>query len=160
VTAYRAQRLDTLFDETSAKAVGRLPSVRRSLAAWLKKGPAAYGWCRPRWSCATRAAQLQIQRGLEVSSSTMRRWRHRLGWVWKRAQLVARDDDLERVEKLARIRYTHETLGKREVRRFADALDIHLLPKVGYQWMPQGATVKLVTPGQNQKHYLAGALEP
>src|SRR5262249_35982682 len=28
-----------------------------------------------------------------------------------------------------------------------------------YQWMPQGTTVKLVTPGQNQKHYLAGALE-
>jgi len=25
--------------------------------------------------------------------------------------------------------------------------------------MPQGETVKLVTPGQNQKHYLAGALE-
>ena len=26
--------------------------------------------------------------------------------------------------------------------------------------MPKGATGKLVTPGQNQKHYLAGALEP
>jgi putative transposase len=26
--------------------------------------------------------------------------------------------------------------------------------------MPRGATVRLVTPGQNQKHYLAGALEP
>ena len=26
--------------------------------------------------------------------------------------------------------------------------------------MPRGTTVKLVTPGQNQNHYLAGALEP
>ncbi len=43
---------------------------------------------------------------------------------------------------------------------FADELDIHLLPKVGYQWIPKGETVKLVTPGQNQKHSLAGALEP
>ena len=25
--------------------------------------------------------------------------------------------------------------------------------------MPRGETVKLVTPGQNQQHYLAGALE-
>src|SRR5262249_6554950 len=57
-------------------------------------------------------------------------------------------------------RSTLETLGKREVLLFADELDIHLLPKVGYQGMPKGATVKLVTPGQNQKHYLAGALEP
>src|SRR5262245_5549349 len=89
----------------------------------------------------------------------MRRWLHRLGWVWKRAQLVACDDDPERIEKLARIRHTLETLGKREVVVFADELDIHLLPKVGYQWMPRGETVKLVTPGQNQKHYLAGALE-
>src|SRR6266571_8217890 len=43
---------------------------------------------------------------------------------------------------------------------FTLELDIHLLPKVGSQWMPKGATVQLVTPGQNQKHYLAGALEP
>ena len=60
---------------------------------------------------------------------------------------------------MACIRHTLETLGKRAIMLFADELDIHLLPKVGYQWMPQGETVKLVTPGQNQKHYLAGALE-
>ncbi len=106
------------------------------------------------------AAQFKIQRGIEVSASTLRRWLHREGWVWKRAQVVARDDDPDRIEKLARICHIHETLGKREVLLFADELDIHLLPKVGYHWMPKGETVKLVTPGQNQKHYLAGALEP
>lgn len=37
---------------------------------------------------------------------------------------------------------------------------LHALGKVGYQWMLKGETVKIVTPGQNQKHYLAGALEP
>jgi transposase len=160
VKAYQAHRLDELFDTPPAKAAWLSPSLRRSVVALLKKMPSAYGWCRTRWSCATLAAQLQLQRGLLVSASTMRRWLHRLGWVWKRAQLVARDDDPERIEKLARIRHTHETLGKREVLLFADELDIHLLPKVGYQWMPKGETVKLVTPGQNQKPYLAGALEP
>ena len=29
--------------------------------------------------------------------------------------------------------------GKRAILLFADELDLHLLPKVGYQWMPQGA---------------------
>jgi putative transposase len=159
VNAYNAQAFAPLGNLPSAKAVWASPSLCRSLRALLKKVPAAYGWCRTRWSCATLAAQLQIQRGIAVSSSTMRRWLHRLGWVWKRAQLVARDDDPERVEKLARIRRTLETLEKRAILLFADELDIHLLPQVGYQWMPQGEPVKLMTPGQNQKHYLAGALE-
>jgi transposase len=163
VEAYTAQGRAALGDEPPAAVAKRAwlsPSLRRSLLALLKKVPSAYGWCRTRWSCATLAAQLGAQRGIEVSASTLRRWLHGLGWVWKRAQLVARDDDPERVEKLARIRHTRETLGKRAVMLFADELDIHLLPKVGYQWMPQGETVKLVTPGQNQKYYLAGALEP
>jgi putative transposase len=159
VHAYHAQRRDMLRDTPPVKAAWLSPSLRRSVVALLRKVPSAYGWCRTRWSCATLAAQLTLQRGVVVSASTMRRWLHALGWVWKRAQLVARDDDPQRVEKLARIRHTLETLGKRAVVLFADELDIHLLPKVGSQWMPQGETVQIVTPGQNQKHYLAGALE-
>ena len=42
---------------------------------------------------------------------------------------------------------------------FADELDIHLLPKVSCAWMPQGAQLEVMTPGQNQKHYLTGALD-
>lgn len=160
VRAYHAQQLGDLFDPPAAKAAWVSLSLRRSLLAMLKKVPSAYGWCRTRWSCATLAAQLTLQRGIVVSASTMRRWLHALGWVWKRAQLVARDDDPERVVKLACIRHTLETLGNRAVVLFADELDIHLLPKVGYQWMPQRETVKLITPGQNQRYSLAGALEP
>jgi transposase len=159
VSTYQTYLLDARCDQPFPSRGGLTPSVCRSLLALLKQVPAVYGWCRTRWSWATLATQLTLQRGIIVSASTLRRWVHALGWVWKRAQLVARDDDPRRVEKLARIRYTLETLGKRAVVLFADELDIHLLPKVGYQWMPQGTTVKLVTPGQNQKHYLAGALE-
>jgi len=159
VNAYTAHPLDVLVAPPLPKAVWLSPSLSRSLMALLKKAPSAYGWCRTRWSWATLAVQLHLQRGLAVSASTLRRWLHHLGWVWKRAQWVARDDDPQRIEKLARIRHVWETLGKRAILLFADELDIHLLPKVGYQWMPQGETVKLVTPGQNQKHYLAGALE-
>jgi len=160
VSAYRTQWRSACFHQPLPPPGGLTPAVRRTLSALLTKAPAVYEWCRTRWSCATLAAQLQLQRGIVVSASTLCRWLHTLGWVWKRAQLVARDDDPLRVEKLARIRYTLETLGKRAVLLFADELDIHLLPKVGYQWMLRGETVKIVTPGQNQKHYLAGALEP
>ena len=66
--------------------------------------------------------------------------------------------DPQRVERLARIRFHFERLGTREVMVFADELNIHLLPKVGYAWIPKGARELVMTPGQNAKHYLAGAL--
>jgi putative transposase len=156
---YQANSLEPGGEQRPSKAVWLSPSLCRRLLALVKKVPSAYGWCRPRWSCAALAAQLQFQRGLLVSPSTRPRWLHRVGWVWKRAQVGARHDDPERTEPLARLRSTGETLGKRALRLLADELDIHLRPQVGSQWMPQGETVKVVTPGQNHKHSLAGALE-
>jgi hypothetical protein len=88
----------------------------------------------------------------------MRQWLHELGWEWKRAKLAAKDDDPERVEKLARIRGAFEQLRAGVALFFADELDISLLPKVGYQWMLKGEQVDVMTPGTNEKRYLAGAL--
>lgn len=42
---------------------------------------------------------------------------------------------------------------------FADAREMHLWPTVGCAWMPNGTPLEVMTPGQNQKHDLAGALE-
>jgi DDE superfamily endonuclease len=94
-----------------------------------------------------------------MSTETMRRWLHELGWVWKRAKLAAKGDDPQRVGKLARIRFVFEHLQAKAALFFADELDIHLLPKVGYQWMPKGEQVAILTPGTNEKRYLAGALD-
>src|SRR5919198_1429124 len=139
-----------------------LAALRRArygyLLALLKATPRAYGWCRTRWSCTTLALTLQAKRGVTVSAETLRRWVHEVGWVWKRAKLVAKDDDPQRVERLARIRFVYEQLRLWERLVFADELDIHLLPKVGAAWMPRGSQEEVMTPGQNEKHYLAGAL--
>jgi hypothetical protein len=35
-----------------------------------------------------------------VAAETVRRWLPELDWVWKRAKLIAKDDDPQRVEKL------------------------------------------------------------
>jgi transposase len=136
-----------------------LPTLRRSLIAMLKVSPRAYGWCRTRWSCAALALTLQATRGITVSAETMRRWLHEIGWVWKRPKLVAKDNDPHRVARLARIRYIFEQLKRCEAMVFADELAIHLLPKIGAAWMPQGTPLAVMTPGTNAKRYLAGALE-
>jgi putative transposase len=163
VRLYRAGKLGFPVDaDAQVGAPGRptvlMPWVQRSLGALLKAPPRAYGWCRTRWSCATLALELKAKHGLEVSASTVRRWLHAMGWVWKRAKLVAKDNDPQRVERLARIRWHTEQLQAHEMLVFADELDIHLLPKVGAAWMPRGSQEEVMTPGQNEKHYLAGAL--
>jgi putative transposase len=143
--------------EATASPLALAPSLRRSVLALLARPPAAYGWCRTRWSCATLALSFEVRRGLQVSAETMRRWLHQLGWRWKRTKLAAPDNDPKRATKLARIRLIWESLRPHEALLFADELDIPLLPKSGYHWMPQGTQVEVMTPGKNQKHYLAGA---
>ena len=163
VRAYRTGSLGIRVDQEGRLSIAvqtsiLVPWLTRSLGAMLKKAPRAYGWCRTRWSCATLAATLQAKHGSKVSAETVRRWLHELGWVWKRAKLVAKDDDPHRIERLARIRFQSEQLQAHEMMVFADELDIHLLPKVGAAWMPQGTQEEVMTPGKNEKYYLAGAL--
>jgi len=164
IKAYRAGGLEGAFvgegaEGGQAQRPVLMPGLKRSVLAILHAVPRACGWCRTRWSCATVALELQARRGLVVSAETVRRWLHEVGWEWKRAKLVAKDNDPKRVEKLARIRSAFEQMRAGVALFFADELDISLLPKVGYQWMPKGAQVEVMTPGTNEKRYLAGALE-
>lgn len=105
------------------------------------------------------AAQLKINRGIEVSDDAMRRWLAQLGWLWKRAKLTLKNDDPLRLKKLARIRRIFEHLSTRQILLFGDELDIHLLPNVGYQWMEEGTQLEVMTLRSIEKNYLAGALD-
>ena len=37
-------------------------------------------------------------------------------------------------------------------------MDVHLNPKIGRDWMPRGHRRYVLTPGQNKKRFVAGAL--
>ena len=130
VRAYRAGTLS--FEEGSARVAQQrrrrvlTPSLKRSVLALLKTAPRALGWGRTRWSCATLAVELQVRRGIEISAETLRSWLHELGWEWKRAKVAAKDEDPDRVTKLARIRLALEQLHAGAVVFFADELDINL----------------------------------
>lgn len=160
LTAYRRGAVSGWQAATAARAeaVPSLRSWQQSLVALLKRTPHASGWCRTRWSCQTLALQLVAGRGYKVSRETIRRTLHQLGYAWKRARHAARDDDPQRIGKLARIRHLVETLPKNAALFFADELDIQLLAKLGYEWMLRGTQREVMTPGTNQKSYLAGAL--
>lgn len=68
-----------------------------------------------------------------MSRETIRRTLHRLGYAWKRARHAAPDDDPDRIGKLGRIRHLAETLPTQAALFTAFELDIHLLPKLGYE---------------------------
>ncbi len=158
VTAYkRGERWLSSVDAECTPSL-RMPSLKRSLLRIIKHAPQSFGWCRTRWSCQTLAVELRARRAVAVSRETIRRWLHELGYRWKRARHVARDDDSERVAKLARIRSLSKGLLPTEALFFADELDIHLVAKIGYEWMLKGTQTEVMTPGTNRKHYLAGAL--
>jgi putative transposase len=159
VAAYlRGERWVAEVTDSSAPP-RRMPSLQRSLLSIIKCAPATFGWCRTRWSCAALASELKARRGISVSREKVRRWLHELGYVWKRARHAAQDSDPERILKLARIRHLVEHLRPSEMLFFIDELDIHLLPKIGYEWMVRGTQNEVMTPGTNKKQYLAGALD-
>jgi putative transposase len=133
--------------------------LRRKLTSLLRCVPRAFGWMRTRWSGACLALTLSRQGGGKVSAETVRRWLHQAGYGWKRPSLVARDDDPVRATLLARIRRHWEDLSPREALVLADELALHLLPQVGAQWIRRGQRLEIVTPGQDQRCYIAAALD-
>jgi transposase len=64
-----------------------------------------------------------------------------------------------RRRKLAQIRALEARASAAEPVFYEDEVDIHLNPKVGRDWMLRGHQRRVVTPGKNEKFYLAGALD-
>jgi transposase len=64
-----------------------------------------------------------------------------------------------KARRLKQIRQLVEGLPKDELAFYEDEVDIHLNPKIGYDWMGFGQQKEVLTPGQNCKRYLAGALD-
>jgi transposase len=129
------------------------------VATWiLQATPRAFGFVRSRWCCAALALLLWQQYRLDVSRETVRRWLHQAKLVWRRPRPVLRRPDPERAAKLRELRQLLLTLPDDETAVFEDEVDINLNPKIGCMWMRKGKQAEVVTPGDNDKGYLAGSL--
>jgi transposase len=124
----------------------------------VRSSPRNHGYLRTRWSSELLAKEIHAQLGNGIHASTVRRLLPLLGFRYRRARPFLYRSDPNKAEKLARIR---ENLERREPRTavfFVDEADVNLNPKIGFGWRPVGAQEQVPTPGQNQKRYLAGAL--
>lgn len=129
------------------------------VVAWVKDfTPRAFGFLRSRWCCETLALLLGQLHGVDVSRETVRRWLRRENLVWRRPRPVLRRPDAERQARLDKIRAVLRELPDDETAVFEDEVDLTLNPPLGCMWMERGQQAEVVTPGDNEKCYLAGSL--
>jgi transposase len=132
------------------------------LHAVVRATPQQYGWRRPTWTRELLVETLVRQTGIRVHVTTMSRAlamvqarraqaRPTVGCPWSKTA---------KTKRLNAIRRLLGALPRGHVAVYEDEVDIHLNPKIGLDWMGRGQQKEVVTPGQNVKRYLAGALNP
>jgi transposase len=123
--------------------------------------PRDFGHRRPTWTqellvevlaahTGTRISRTVMSRLLKAMGARLGRPKPIVGCPWKTAR---------RQRRLRAIRRLIDRLPKNEVVLYVDEVDIHLNPKIGPDWMLRGVQKQVLTPGQNEKRYLAGALD-
>lgn len=133
---------------------------RRRVTELLRHTPQDFGWQRPTWTRELLCREMARRGHRFVAVCTMGRVLHaigaRLGMArpivlcpWPRAR---KERVLRELSQLAARSNDNEPV------LYADEVDIHLNPRIGRDWMLRGQQRRIVTPGKNVKHYVAGAL--
>lgn len=133
------------------------PAVIERLERLVEESPQDYGYLRSRWSSELLAVELGRQLDIEIHASTVRRLLPQLGFTWRRARPVLIHRDPHRNKRLDAVRYALRRRPGVET-FYADEADIDFNPRIGSSWSRRGTQVGVPTPGQNLKHYVAGAL--
>lgn len=131
------------------------------LRALLDGSPREHGWKRPTWTRELLVIVMERRGHPRVSVCTMgralRRIRARRGRPKPivKCRLSAR----QKRRRLKKIRDLIENQRPNEVVVYEDEIDIHLNPKIGLDWMNYGQQKLVMTPGKNEKAYVAGTLD-
>lgn len=127
----------------------------------VRSCPEDHGWFRPTWTRELLVETMRKTTGTALHVATMsralamiraRRGRPRpvVGCPWSKRAKTRRLNEIRR--RLGRLPRGHVAV-------YADEVDIHLNPKIGWDWMVRGQQKEVLTPGQNVKRYIAGALD-
>jgi len=161
VQRYLASGIPGLYDQRHRNGAAKVDQPFRTvLHEVLLQTPDVFGWRRPTWTrellCLEmerrgfpRVAVCTVGRALFEIGARLGRPKPIVGCPWGKRRKERR---LREIRRLARKATASEPVF------FADEVDIHLNPKIGLDWMPRGLQRKVITPGQNQKRYIAGAL--
>ena len=136
-------------------------TYRRRVARLLERTPEHFGWHRPTWTRELLCLQMKHEGWLAIAVCTMGR---ALAWLGARLGMpkpvvLCPWQREKREERLAELRALEARASPEEPVLYSDEVDVHLNPKIGRDWMLPGKQRRILTPGQNEKFYLAGALD-
>jgi transposase len=125
----------------------------------VMSSPQEHGWRRPTWTREMLVATLRQKTGVQIHVATMSVALKRIGARRGRPKPTvncpwSKQAKTRRLREIARL---IASLPPDEVAVYEDEIDIHLNPKIGLDWMVRGQQKEVLTPGQNEKRYLAGA---
>lgn len=122
--------------------------------------PADCGWERSSWSRELLSREMASRTGVRVSRSTLGSCLRilRARWGRTRARVLCPWRKARRQRRLREIRTMFSTLKPGEEAFYVNEVDIDLNPRIGPDWTLPGQQRWVLTPGQNEKRFLAGAL--
>jgi putative transposase len=134
---------------------------REVLEKTVRASPQTYGWSRPTWTRELLVLTLRRQTGVRIHVGTMSRALRGIGARRDRPRppVGCPDGENPKQWRLYKIRRLLRELPADEVAVYADEVDIHLNPKIGWDWMAKGQQKEVRTQAKNRKRYLAGALD-
>jgi transposase len=154
--------IDGLYDQRRFNGPRKVdPLFRVHLAIVLRGTPQDFGWERPTWTRELLCLEM-VRLGLPlVAACTMGRALATIDARLGRPKPVVACPwpTAIRDRRLAEIGALVDGATAREPVFYVDEVDVHLNPKIGLDWMLPGTQRQVVTPGQNEKRYIAGALD-
>jgi len=126
----------------------------------VDKQPTDFGYPRPTWTQELLAKVMEnltsvkvhpatMCRALRINKARLGRPKPTVGCPWP---------EPAKNRRLAAIRRAVDAVEGPDVAVYLDEVDIHLNPKIGPDWMNRGKQKQVMTPGQNVKRYVCGAL--
>jgi transposase len=127
----------------------------------VRSSPLDHGWRRPTWTRELLIETMVRKTGVRIHVTTMSRAlasiKARRGKP--RPTVKCPWHPAAKTRRLNKISHLLASLPPNEVAVYEDEVDVHLNPKIGLDWMGLGQQKEVVTPGKNEKRYLAGALD-
>lgn len=126
----------------------------------VDKQPLDFGYPRPTWTQELLAKVMEDLTDVKVHPGTMSRALKTIGARLGQPKPVVGCpwSKVAKGRRLAAIRRAIEGMTAGETAVYLDEVDIHLNPKIGPDWMNRGKQKQVMTPGQNVKRYVCGAL--
>jgi len=135
--------------------------VRGGICEILTGSPEDHGYTRPTWTLEILRAVVEAVLRVGLSLGSLWALLRAIGARWGRPRpfVACPWRTRRRQRRIAALKQLAAAATDQNVVVYADEVDIHLNPKIGPDWMLPGTQRLVLTPGNNEKRYLAGAFE-